>query len=230
MEEENQLESFEAFIKSFFYGKRSDLSFKFLSDLTQEEASIFIQNLFKDVIDSLDDGNLESVQQRVLQGQAQGYKEQKNFEYHDGPFHPLDKPLSSIKLSLLTSSGHFLKESDPKPLGLENMTQKEAERRVFDFLKEAPQLSGIPFNSKPEDLMVRHGGYDIRAAQKDPNVSFPYQRMVNLKDQEAFKELTSNAYSFVGACSQKRLLKKTLPDWVDKFLVQGVDAVVLAPV
>ena len=230
MEEENQPESFEAFIKSFFYGKRSDLSFKFLSDLTQEDASIFIQSLFKDVIDSLDDGDLSQLKQRMLQGQTQGYKEQKNFEYDDGPFHFLSKPLSSMKLSLLTSSGHFLKEYDPKPLGVENMTQDEAERRVFDFLKEAPQLSEIPFNSKPEDLMVRHAGYDIRAAQKDPNVSFPYQRMVNLKDQGVFKELTSNAYSFVGACSQKRLLKKTLPGWVDKFINQGVDAVVLVPV
>ena len=45
MEKENQPESFEAFIKSFFYGKRSDLSFKFLSDLTPEDASIFIQSL-----------------------------------------------------------------------------------------------------------------------------------------------------------------------------------------
>ena len=230
MEKENQPESFEAFIKSFFYGKRSDLSFKFLSDLTPEDASIFIQSLFKDVIDSLDDGDLSQLKQRMLQGQTQGYKEQKNFEYDDGPFHPLSKPLSSMKLSLLTSSGHFLKERDPKPLGVENMTQKEAERRVFDFLKEEPQLSEIPFYSKPEDLMVRHGGYDVRAVVKDPNISFPFQRMMDLKNQGMFKELTLNAYSFVGACSQKRLLKRTLPDWVDKFINQGVDAVVLVPV
>lgn len=230
MQKEDKPEYFEAFIKSFFYGKRSDLSFKFISDLTPENASIFIQNLFKDLIDSFDDGDLEQVKQRVLQGQIEGYKKQKNFEYDDGPFHPLQKPLSSIKLSLLTSSGHFLKGRDPKPLGVENMTQKEAERRIFDSLKEAPQLSEIPFDSTPDELLVRHGGYDIRAALKDPNVSFPYQRMVNLKDQGVFADLTLNAYSFVGACSQKRLVKKTLPDWVDKFLDLGVDAVVLAPV
>ncbi|WP_299979228.1 glycine/sarcosine/betaine reductase selenoprotein B family protein [Desulfobacula sp.] len=230
MQKENNPESFEAFIKSFFYGKRSDLSFKFLSDLTPEDASTFIQNLFKDVVDSLDDGDLFRVKQRMLQGQIQGYREQKNFEYDDGPFHPLEKPLSSIKLSLLTSSGHFLKGCDPEPLGVENMTQEEAERRVFDFLKEEPQLSEIPFDSKPEDLMVRHGGYDIRAALKDPNVSFPYQRIVHLKDQGVVEKLTSNAYSFVGACSQMRLLKKTLPDWVDKFVNQGVEAVALVPV
>ena len=230
MQKENKPESFEAFIKSFFYGKRSDLSFKFISELTPENASIFIQGLFKDLMDSLDDDDLERVRQRLLKGQVEGYKEQKNFEYDDGPFHPLQKPLSSIKLTLLTSSGHFLKGRDPKPLGVENMTQEEAERRIFDSLKEAPQLSEIPFDSKSEDLVVRHGGYDIRAALKDPNVSFPYQRMVNLKDQGVFADLTVNAYSFVGACSQKRLLKKTLPDWVDKFVNLGVDAAVLVPV
>ena len=230
MEREEKTESFESFIKSFFYGKRSDLSFKFMSDLTSNDASNFIQALFKDTVDSLDDGDFSRVKQRMLQGQIQGYNEQKNFEYDKGPFHPLEKPVSELKLSLLTSSGHFLKAFDPKPLGVENMTQKQAENRVFDFLKEEPQLSDIPFNSRPKDLMVRHGGYDIRAAAKDPNVSFPYQRMVELKDQGVIKDLTSSAYSFVGACSQKRLLKKTLPDWVKNFLSQGTDAVVLVPV
>jgi len=230
MEDEKNQESFEAFIKSFFYGKRTDLSFKFMSDLTVENASKFIQNLFKDIIDSLDNKDLSILRQRMLQGQIEGYKEQKNFDYDDGPFYSLKKPLSSMRLSLLTSSGHFLKGRDPKPLGVENMSQEEAVRRVFDFLKEEPQLSEIPFDSNPEDLMVRHGGYDIRAALKDPDVSFPYQRMVNLKDQGVFAELTQNAYSFIGACSQGRLLKKTLPDWVNKFLNLGIDAVVLVPV
>ena len=110
------------------------------------------------------------------------------------------------------------------------MTQKEAERRVFDFLKEEPQLSEIPFASQPDQLMVRHGGYDIRAAQKDPNVSFPYQGMASLKKQGKIGSLTQNAYSFVGACSQVRLLKKTLSQWIEKFKQANVDAVVMLPV
>ncbi len=230
MEKSNQAESFEEFIRSFFYGRRSDLSFKFLSDLEPAKASIFIQDLFKDIVNSIDDNDLEQVKLRLLQGQVDGYREQKNFDYDSGPFSPLKKPLSSMKLSLLTSSGHFLKADDPKPLGVENMTQQEAENRVFDFLKEEPVLSEIPFEANPDDIKVRHGGYDIRAALKDPNVSFPYKRMIQLNTQGVFKELTVKAYSFVGACSQIRLLKKTLPGWVDKFKNLGVDAVVLVPV
>ncbi len=228
MEKEKEL--FEDFIKSFFYGRRSDLSFKFMSDLSAEDASLFLQNLFKDIVDSIDSNDFSQIKQRLLEGQVQGYKEQKNFEYDTGPFQPLDKPVSGLKLSLITSSGHFVKGNDPKPLGIENMTQAEAENRIFDFLKEAPQLSEIPFDTDPCDLTVRHGGYDIRGALKDPNVSFPYQRMVELKNQGVFADLTPNAYSFVGACSQKRLLKKILPLWVEQFKALNVDAIVLVPV
>jgi len=230
MEQGESKETFEAFLKSFFYGKRSDLSFKFMSDLSSDEASKFIQGLFRDIVDSIDDKDFSRLKQRMLQGQIQGYKEQKNFEYGNGPFHALKNPLSSLTLSLLTSSGHFLKEDDPKPLGVEQMTQEKAEQRIFDFLKEEPFLSEIPFDSNPADLVVRHGGYDIRAAMKDPNVSFPFQRMVSLKKQGLFKNLTTSAYSFVGACSQKRLQKQTLPLWVEKIKALGVDAVVLTPV
>ena len=230
MEDKGSTESFRDFTKSFFYGSRSDLSFKFLSDLTPEDAALFIQNLFADIIDTLDDRDMEPLKKRLLQGQIQGYKAQKNFEYDDGPFHRIEKPLSALKLSLLTSSGHFLKADDPKPFGVENMTQADAERRVMDFLKGAPQLSRIPFDSKPSELMVRHGGYDIRAAAKDPNVAFPYQPMTTLKDQGVFADLTTCAYSFVGVCSQKKLMTKILPGWVSQFLELGVDAVVLVPV
>lgn len=230
MEDSQTKESFEDFIKSFFYGSRSDLSFKFLSDLSERTASTFIADLFQDAIDAIDDNDLGRIKQRILQGQMMGYKEQKNFDYDDGPFQALDQPVSSMKLTLITSSGHFLKDQDPKPLGVENMTQQEAEKRVFDFLKEEPQLSKITFSSRPDQIKIRHGGYDIRAAAKDPNVSFPYQAM-NILDQEGMiGNLTGSGYSFVGACSQKRLLKKTLPRWIEKFKKEEVQAAVLVPV
>ncbi len=230
MENEKNSETFESFIKSFFYGKRSDLSFKFLSDLTPEDAAGFLQKLFKEIVNSIDLNDLSPLKKQLLQGQIQGYFDQKNFEYNDGPFQPLKKPLSELKLSLITSSGHFLKNKDPNPLGVEKMSQDEAEKRVFDFLKEEPYLSQIPFNTPQDELRVRHGGYDIRAAQHDPNVSFPYQRIKEISKTDLFSNLTENAYSFVGACSQKRLLKKTLPVWVDKFLGLGINAVILVPV
>ncbi|MCF6248847.1 MAG: glycine/betaine/sarcosine/D-proline family reductase selenoprotein B [Desulfobacula sp.] len=230
MENDQPQESFEAFTKSFFYGTRSDLSFKFLSDLTPHDASTFLQHLFSDLVDAIDDNDIEKIKKRLLSGQLKGYENQKNFDYDDGPFHLLTKPASSLNFTLLTSSGHFVLGQDPQPLGVEGMTQKEAEKRIFDFLKEKPQLSEIPFEIQHDQLMVRHGGYDTRAAQKDANVSFPYQGMTVLKQQGKINSLTPNAYSFVGACSQVRLLKQTLSGWIEKLKQQNVDAMVMVPV
>ncbi|MBW2682526.1 MAG: hypothetical protein JRC69_03075, partial [Deltaproteobacteria bacterium] len=46
------LETFEEFRKSFFYGSRSDMSFKFLDHLSDEQGADFLQKLFRDVITS----------------------------------------------------------------------------------------------------------------------------------------------------------------------------------
>jgi hypothetical protein len=82
----------------------------------------------------------------------------------------------------LSSSGHFVEGDDPKPFGMENMSQKEAEDRIIDFLKEEPLLSEIPIQTPENKLRVRHGGYDIHGAKTDPNVNFPITRLRELED------------------------------------------------
>lgn len=227
-----QSETVASFRKSFFYGSRSDLSFKFMADLDDQTCTAFLQALFRDVVDALDDGDLDRVKDRLIKGQVQGYQAhlKSGFEYEEGPFTKLPGPLSDLTLTLLTSSGHFVAGDDPGPLGVENMTQEEAERRVMEFIREAPTLSAIPFDTEIEDLRVRHGGYDVRGALKDPNVNFPLEIIKELLSAGRFAALTERAYSFVGACSQKRLLTKTLPGWVDRVKGAGADAVVLVPV
>ena len=79
-------------------------------------------------------------------------------------------------------------------------------------------------------MRVRDGGYDIRAAQDDPNVVFPAKRLRELKKEGVIGKLASKAYSFVGACSQKVLLKKVAPQWVTMFMQQKIDAALLVPV
>ncbi len=120
--------------------------------------------------------------------------------------------------------------NDPEPFGEKNMTQDEAVRRVMDFLKEEPVLSSIPSGISMEKLKVRHGGYDIGGVMRDPNVSFPLERFRELVDEGIVGEMHSEAYSFVGACSQTRLLKRTGPGWVEMFREKGIDAALLVPV
>ncbi len=142
----------------------------------------------------------------------------------------MSKPLSDSRLLLLASSGHFVTGDDPEPFGIKNMTQEEALSQISKFMRIAPTLSAIPVNTPVEDLRVRHGGYDIRGAQADPNVVLPLERLAELEQEGIIGRLAPEAYAFVGAAAQKPLLKNTGPQWVSKFQDQQIDAALLVPV
>jgi hypothetical protein len=224
-------ESFEEFKKSFSYGSRTDLNFKFLAKLSDDQAAGFFQNLLWKLGDAFDDGNFAEIVEHVCEWQEKAYGgEDKKFTYDDGPFAPLQNRVSDSRLALITSTGHFVEGNDPEPLGIKNMTQQEAIERISDFVKEAPQLSTIPVDTPEENLRVRHGGYDIRGVRTDSNVAFPLRRLLELETEGVIGKLMRQAYSFVGACSQKRLLKQTGPQWVEIFKQQPIDAALLVPV
>ena len=223
-------ETFESFKKSFFYGSRSDMGFKFLAHLSDEQAATFFQGLLAKLGDAYDSEDATPVFEHIRQGQILSYAQEIRAEYETGPFCPMDKPVSQARLMLLASSGHFVQGDDPQPLGVQNMTQTQAERQIMSFLKEPPTLSAIPVDTPSEQLVVRHGGYDVRGARKDPNVSLPLARLREMAADSQFAEFVDPAYSFVGACSQTRLKKTVGPQWVNKFKENDVDAAVLVPV
>ncbi|MCP5095898.1 MAG: hypothetical protein GY943_10120 [Chloroflexi bacterium] len=223
-------ESFSEFKNSFSYGSRSDLNFKFLKGLSDEDAAHFFQGLLWKLGDAFEDGDYMRVVQHVIDGQVQAYDKDGYFTYDDAPFTKLSKPLSESRVILLTSSGHFIEGDDPEPFGEKNMTQKEAMRTIGKFLQEEPTLSEIPIGTPLDKLRVRHGGYDIRGAQEDANVALPISRLQEFDAENVIGEFVTPAYSFVGACAQMPLLKKTGPAWVEKFLGQKVDVAVLVPV
>ncbi|MCG8335206.1 MAG: hypothetical protein MJE63_11850 [Proteobacteria bacterium] len=226
----DQTESFDTFYKSFSYGSRSDLSFKFLAHFSETEASEFFKEFLKESVNALDDNKLEIIEQLVLKWQFKAYDNPDKFTYESGPFTVLQNPLSKSTIGLLSSSGHFVKGHDPKPLGVENMTQEQAEQSIMEFIKAKPELTEIPTNTSTEDLQVRHGGYDIRSARKDPNTVFPYQRLNELAAQGQIGKAAAIAYSFVGACSQMRLNKEAIPEWLESIKAQNLDGMVLTPV
>jgi D-proline reductase (dithiol) PrdB len=152
------------------------------------------------------------------------------FVYEEGPFTPLEKNLQDVSVALISSGGHFLADSDPAPFGVEGMSQDEAVNRIQDFLKAKPELIEIPSDTAPGQLRVRHGGYDIRAAEMDPDAVFPLRRLREIAEQGHISALHPMAYSFVGVCSQLRLLNEAGPAWVQMLQAQDVDAVLLVPV
>ena len=138
--------------------------------------------------------------------------------------------MSDLNVAVLSSSGHFVSGDDPTPFGVESMTQQTAVERIDDFLKEAPTLSRIPTDTPREAYRVRHGGYDIRGASVDHNVALPIDAARKLVDDGRVGSLHPNAFSFVGACSQLRMINDTGPAWADAFTREEIDAVVLVPV
>ena len=222
-------ETFSQFKNSFSYGSRADMSFKFLKGLSDEDAAVFMQTLFTKVVDAMDDGEWNRVSQHIIDGQIQSYNVEGSYQYDDAPFSTLNKPVSELKIGLLTSSGHFVAGDDPEPFGIENMSQFEAMARIQQFLKEAPQLSTIPMDLPEADLRVRHGGYDIRGAQLDPDVVLPIKTLTGLQAEGEIGELHHEAYAFVGACAQTPLKKKVAPQWAAMLKEQQLDAMLLVP-
>ena len=229
MPDESPKETFETFKNSFSYGTRNDLNFKFLKGLPDDQAANFFQELLWILVDSFDNGDYSRLYEHVHKWKIRGYSGEGKWQYDDKPFSPLVKPLSETRLALITSSGHFVEGDDPAPFGIENMSQEEAIRRISDFIKSEPTLSAIPIDTPRDELYVRHGGYDIRGAQADPNVAFPIERLRELEHEGLIGELVPNAYSFVGATSQPRLTQQAGPDWVEMLHEQHVEAALLVP-
>ena len=223
-------ETFTQFKDSFLYGTRPDLNFKFLKNLTEEEAAVFLQQLLHKVGNLLDSGDATEIINHVRDGQRHGYRNPTQWAYEDKPFVPLNKPLPEATIGLMTSTGHFVDGEDPEPFGVEAMSQDEAVSRISDFLRVAPDLSRIPTDITPEALRVRHGGYDIRGSLADRNVALALDRMNELAAEGEIGRFANPAYSFVGAAAQTRLKNKTLPEWVQVFQEAQLDGLILVPV
>jgi D-proline reductase (dithiol) PrdB len=122
-----------------------------------------------------------------------------------------------------------LRDDDPQPFGETAMSQEEAVARISEFIRSAPELSEIPSSTPVSELQVRHGGYDIRSAERDSNVTFPMERLREAHAEGRVGELADTYFSFPGATAQGRL-RKVLPEWVERLHDQDIDLMLLVPV
>ena len=233
MELDDTEESFSEFKDSFSYGSRNDLSFKFLESLESDEAAEFLRLVLFEVGELFDGAPPERLIDLAYQWQVKAYRPQpgakRKYTYDDRPFARLDKPLSEATVGLVTSSGHFPADRDPAPFGVTAMTQNEAIDRLDDFLRSQPELTAIPRSVPLDELGVRHPGYDIRSAQRDPGVAFPRDLLAEAEERGLIGRLSDEAYSFVGACAQGRI-RNEAPDWVERWKHAGIEALLLVPV
>lgn len=233
MDTDAQGESFEEFRRSFSYGSRSDLNFKFLKGMSDEEASEFFRHLLDRLGDAYDTGDLAPLIELAYEAQIRAYAPKpetppSRYSYDDGPFAPTTMPVAGSTVGLIASSGHFLTHDDPMPFGVKGMTQAEAEERIDEFLREAPALSEIPHDCTPEELSVRHGGYDVTSASIDRNVSLPVDVLADAEAAGIIGGRTRTYFSFPGATSQGRL-RKLLPEWIERIAEEEPDVMLLVP-
>ncbi len=236
MSDEPTTETIEELRQSFWYGSRSNLSFKYLKDLSDGEFGDFLNELLAEVAAMTDSGDPTGVIDAAYRWQIQAYAghlgDPNDFphRFNDVPINPLPKPLAECRVTLVTSSGHFVDGDDPKPFGVDNMTQAEAEDRIGEFLREAPSLSSIPVDVDSTRLRVRHGGYPTDAVRADHQVGFPIGHLADLATDGVIGALNPTAYSFVGAASQVRLKRRVAPEWADRLRNDDeTDVVLLVP-
>jgi len=227
-------DSFGAFRESFAYGERNDLNFKFMKSMTDAEAASFLQKLLHQLGDTYDTGDAMPLIETAYRTQVDSYSPAPDvppsmFTYADGPLAPVQTSLRNARVGLLTASGHFVSGDDPNPFGEIAMTQERAIERSDHFLSSTPLLSEIPVTTPATELRVRHAGYDIRSSLKDPNVTFPIDRMKEARDNGTIGGLASTFFSFPGITVQGRL-RNVLPQWVERIHEEDVDVMLLVPV
>jgi D-proline reductase (dithiol) PrdB len=224
--------SLTAFAASLYHAERADNSFKFLKNFSEEDLANFLQGLFRQVGDAIDDGSTEALARYVEQGQVAAYGPTQTPtplrpDFPDAPFAPLHKPLREATVALFSSGAIYL--DDQAPYYPAELTYEQAVRDVRKATERFPSLRIIPAETPEERLRVGHVAYDIRAAQKDINVIFPLTRFRELAQEGVIGALAERNYSYHGLTNIPRLMQERAPRWAQMLKDDGVDAVFLTP-
>ncbi len=140
----------------------------------------------------------------------------KPLELDRPPWSPLSKPLSKAKVAMVTTAG--VHHKDQKPFDMEN-PDGDPTYRVIDI-------------ESLDDLIITHDYYDHRDADKDINIVFPVQRLMELQKEGLIGELAKRHYGFMGHIVGQYIsvLKERTAREVAKMLAEdGVDVVLLGP-
>lgn len=226
-------ETFKEYVDSFSYGSRIDLLFKWLKNAPEEAAEQFLQSALRELGNVVDTGDLSTLFDLIYRAQLAAYSppdEDPRWKCDDAPFAPLKKPLSEMRVGLLTSSGHYVEGEPHTPPEMAEYSQEEATRHIAEYGRARPFLSALPVDVPQEQMGVHQPGYDIRAALRDRNTVMPIDRMKELEAEGVIGEFAPTAYSFIGLTSQIRLNKEDAPQWAERAKADGWEAAVLVPV
>lgn len=128
------------------------------------------------------------------------------------PRQMLEMPLEQARVGLVATAGAHLPEQPPFALGHDG----------------DPSYRELP--AAAEEFRLSHVGYDVRRAQRDPDVVFPLALLRRLAASGAIGGVGPRAYSFMGYAPDARpLLEATGPAVARELLADAVDLVLLVP-
>ena len=141
-----------------------------------------------------------------------GYRAYRWFTADTAPaLQPLDKPLSELRLGLLSTAGVYA-------LG-----------QVAFHYKEDTSVREIPFDVADADLRFCHTASTyLEDAYRDPNCVFPRRTLGRLVDEGFLGSLATCAVTVMGAVySARRAAEELAPRVLATFRDQEVDAALL---
>ena len=95
-----------------------------------------------------------------------------------------------------------------------------------------PTFREIPADTSHENLTITHDYYDHSDADKDINIVFPIERVLDLKELGNIGDVNYRHFSFMGHITNQHvhtLMRATAPRVAAALKADGVDIVILTP-
>jgi D-proline reductase (dithiol) PrdB len=161
----------------------------------------------------------ESALPRMAKGEAkQAFASYPWFSAPGDPFTRLAKPASESRFALITTGGYSI-EGEQEPM-----------QPIPNLGGATPQVREIPLDVDPAKLVIHHPGYDHRFAKEDHNVNLPLDRLRELAGAGEIGSIAPMTQVLMGlVVDVAPLLRETIPQLVDTFRKDEVDAVLLVP-
>ncbi len=133
------------------------------------------------------------------------------------PWTPFVKDISRCKIAVVTTAGVHLRSQQP-----------------FDMVDHDgdPTFREVPRDASKSEITITHKYYDHTDADRDINIVFPIDRLLEMKERGEIGELADLHYSFMGHIlgrHLKTLIEETGPDVAQKLKSAGVDVALLTP-
>jgi D-proline reductase (dithiol) PrdB len=136
------------------------------------------------------------------------------------PFHPLSKPLSEARLSLVTSAGIHLKSDPPFDM------QREKQEPTWGD----PTYRVIPRGTRASDVEVNHLHINTSYITRDLNVMLPLDCIQAMVDDGKVGDLAPTSYSFYGfQWERTQFLDQAIQPMIEQMQDEAVDVVLLTP-